>query len=387
MSGWKDWQQLEIVTEADLQNFIQDQVVQYYANAAARTAAVPLPTVGMVSYLGDINSFEIRTNLGWTPLKVIDNTSQNYIINGGFDVWERGTSFAPTPSGFHYLADRWKTFAYATSSFTASQQALTPNDVNAIGFGEGQFFLRANSTSTQMLLVQPVEDVRTLAGQTVTVSFWAKAASSLTLSNRIDQNFGSGGSSTVIGTGQTAALTTSWQRFSVQHTLASVSGKTIGTGSHLEFNFYSSTLSTNIDIWGVQLEAGSVATPFRRHAPSLQGELAACQRYYYLHASENSGNNYIAAGYFQTSSQMRFNISLPVTMRAKPTLEMPSITNGYRFSHSTNGADDFDDATISLSSQNAVMLVNSTDVSGTAGTGGAVFTELSGAKIAFSAEL
>jgi hypothetical protein len=233
-----------------------------------------------------------------------------------------------------------------------------------------------------------IEDVRTLSGQSVTLSFWAKSDSSRGLNTRLDQVFGSGGSASAATSFSTLTIGSSWARYSVTATLPSVSGKTIGANSYLQVVFPMAIADgSTLDIWGVQLEAGSVATPFRRNANSLQGELAACQRFYYLHASEDSSNNYVAAGYFQTSTQMRFNISFPVTMRAKPTLEMPSITNGYRFSHSTNGSDDFDDATISLSSQDAIMLVNSTDVSGTAGTGGAVFTELSGAKIAFSAEL
>jgi hypothetical protein len=46
--------------------------------------------------------------------------------------------------------------------------------------------------------------------------------------------------------------------------------------------YYSSgTIASNvIDVWGVQLEVGSVATPFSRAGGTIQGELAACQRYY-----------------------------------------------------------------------------------------------------------
>ena len=74
---------------------------------------------------------------------------------------------------------------------------------------------------------QFIEDVRTFAGQTVTISFWAKADSARTLQVYTGQNFGSGGSSTVFTTVQNASVTTSWQRFAFNFAIGSVSGKTM----------------------------------------------------------------------------------------------------------------------------------------------------------------
>ncbi len=69
MSGWKKWQQLEVVTQSDLQNYLQDQVVQVYANSTARSNTLGVDaTPGMVSYLQDTQAVEVRTLLGWQPI-------------------------------------------------------------------------------------------------------------------------------------------------------------------------------------------------------------------------------------------------------------------------------------------------------------------------------
>ena len=135
---------------------------------------------------------------------------------------------------------------------------------------------------------QNIEDITKLAGKTVTLSFWAKANSNKNISVSFAQVFGTGGSPSAVVTNIGAwliALTTTWQKFTKTVTIPSIVGKTIGSNpnssyTHVRFTFDDLTLnqSGTFDIAQVQLEEGSVATPFEQRPVVL--ELSLCQRYY-----------------------------------------------------------------------------------------------------------
>jgi hypothetical protein len=247
--------------------------------------------------------------------------SGNAIINGAFDIWQRGTSFA---SG-GYTADRWLV-DYAGGAGTTSRQTFTPGTAPAAGY-EGQFFLRKGATTGAQFgsLLQRIEDVRTFAGQTITLSFWAKGTNPTGgFAANFIQNFGSGGSSQVAASAQTFSLTASWQRFFFTFNIPSISGKTVGTDSYLFLSLYqfaSNTSASTLDIWGVQVEAGTVATSFKRNAPSIQAELAACQRYFWR---ANLANGVGFTGFSDSTTSFIAFAQLPVPMRTQPVFS----TNG-----------------------------------------------------------
>jgi hypothetical protein len=248
---------------------------------------------------------------------------KNKIINGDFRIWQRGTSFS-SPSATSYTSDRWLVnYDGSGAAATISQQTFTPGTAPVSGY-ESPYFWRWNQTSagsggSYNVLEQRIEDVRSLTG-TVTISFWAKADTTRTVSASFNKYYGSGGSSSDYATNSTSfSLTTSWARYTSTVSLASLSGKTIGTGSYIgmRFDFPINTTFT-IDIWGVQLEAGSVATPFTTASGTLQGELALCQRYYWrLNASAYS--NLCQGGYEQSSTAYAAFVSTPVPLRVAPT--------------------------------------------------------------------
>jgi hypothetical protein len=66
MSGWKQWQVAEVVDADDFQTYLQNQVVQVYADSTARTTALGTAVIeGMVSYLEDTNALEFYNGSTW----------------------------------------------------------------------------------------------------------------------------------------------------------------------------------------------------------------------------------------------------------------------------------------------------------------------------------
>lgn len=236
---------------------------------------------------------DVQDNLGGAVPPFV--AGKNKIINGDFGIWQRGTSFTPM-SNAAYGPDRWQ-FGLSGDVANVTRQAFTPNDIASIGYGDAQFFMRMEvvSSNGSARVEQKIEDVRTLADQSVTVSFWAKANTNTSLDVVFVQNFGSGGSTQVDVTAQVVALTTSWQRFTKTFSIPTLSGKTIGAGSYLALALRETSASTNVtfDFWGVQVEAGSVATPFTTATGTIQGELAACRRYCKSYVNTVSGSTYI----------------------------------------------------------------------------------------------
>jgi hypothetical protein len=247
---------------------------------------------------------------------------KNKIINGAFDVWQRGSSIALADGA--YTADRYlfNTDGGTAGTGTVTRQAFTPGTAPVAGY-EGNYFARYNlataGTSSFNYFRQRIENVSTFAGQTVTISFWAKADSGRSITTQIGQRFGSGGSGTVFTTGAAFTLTTSWVRYTTTVAIPSISGKTIGTSSNLELGFYWATASgMTIDFWGWQMEAAQTASPFQTATGTLQGELAACERYFF------KSNAQEAFGTAQSATQAEYVLRLPGTMRTTPTITIPA---------------------------------------------------------------
>jgi hypothetical protein len=268
---------------------------------------------------------------------------KNLIINGDFDVWQRGVSQdSQVDINGYGSADRWGHDIIGTSQSISQQpfssgQTDVPN--NPVYYSQSVITTSSSEDgSNSSIMYQRVEDVNSLSGETVTLSFWARThpdTSSKNIAVSFDQYFGTGTgtpSATEHGTGTTVGLTTAWAKHSVTYTLPSTSVKTSGDNgdSSMQVNFWfdagtnhnaiTNTLgsqSGTFHIAQVQLEVGDRATDFEHR--SYGEELALCQRYYY--AADDFRNVY--GGRYSTDSGF-ITFSYPVTMRSNPTLNINS---------------------------------------------------------------
>lgn len=261
---------------------------------------------------------------------------KNLLINGGFPIWQRATT--QTLNGYG-SDDRWINNINGSTIIHSRQ---TATDTERAVFNSN-FFSRTVVTSVTGVAnyskkAQKIEDVTKLAGKTVTISFWAKADTAKNIALSLYQDFGTGGtpSPAVLGIGsQLIALTTTWAKYSVTVTIPSIVGKTLGAnGEHttstvlnLWFdagsNYDARTASLGqqsgtFDIAEVQLEEGSVATPFEQRHIGL--ELSLCQRYY------EKGTEYTQT-YATTSQWASLQTGYAVRKRDVPTVSTTLISS------------------------------------------------------------
>ena len=265
---------------------------------------------------------------------------KNKIINGDMRFNQRGFT-SVTTNGFYNFDRFCQINGGTTGTLTTTPQTFTPGAAPVAGY-EARNFVQCvtasgASTDTYAMFVQKIESVRTLAGSTATISFWAKAASGTPkIGVELEQIFGTGGSpSAPVNTSAgSVTLSTSWARYSVTIAVPSISGKTIGTAGDDILNIYlwlsaGSTFASRassiglqnatFSIWGLQVEQGSTASDFQTATGTLQGELAACQRYYEFIGGKASGYP-IIGGYATAGISAYFPIAFKVSKRISPTV-------------------------------------------------------------------
>jgi len=295
---------------------------------------------GDVFSADDINSTNGTINL--LGQSVTTSAGKNAVINGGMDIWQRGTSISVAASTAPYTVDRWTLAANANQASTVSRQA-TGDTTNLPTI---QYCARVQRNSGQtgtggMQFVQSFETSNSIrfAGQAVTLSFYARKGADYSPTSSFLNIYGIAGTGTDQSrasgafTGETywvnnqnVTLTTTWQRFTL-------SGTVSATATQIATYFAmtpTGTASTNdyFEITGVQLEIGT-ATTFARTGGTIQGELAACQRYYYRAGVDSSSTFGILgnSGYTDSTTNSNIMFNLPVHMRDTPTaIDFPTLS-------------------------------------------------------------
>jgi hypothetical protein len=316
---------------------------------------------------------------------------KNFAINGGFDIWQRGTSFTSTG----YSADR----CYTTITTTTISRQSTNAPIGS------QYYLRqtATSASASSDLYMYFESSQTapLVGRTITISLKVRrnATFNADLFFRLDKSAtvdaGSGATWTNItptsgsdGTSNStpnASITTGtgvsdWT--TIYRTIAIPSD---GTANSLRIIVYYGAVVPNgsvLDQAQLQFEMGSVPTTFSRAGGTIQGELAACQRYFYRLQNGASlapvGNGAMYSG---TSGYPQH--AFPSIMRTVPTASRSSATGGI-FYYLGTGTATTNMAFGAMSNRQAEIDFVFSGI--TAGTAGAFFMQAN-QFIDFSAEL
>jgi hypothetical protein len=264
-----------------------------------------------------------------TGLRYQDSVAagKNAVINGGFDIWQRGTTFT-NPSSNTYGPDRW-TIGDNSGCVYTRQSTDAPTGI--------QYFLRAfrtaGTTNTSNInVVQSIDTITSipLAGKTVTLSMYVRKGANgpsnlniaLVWGTNTDGSLWAGGGNGGTIAGASQIITTSWTRYTYTGTVPS------NATQLFVWAYYSATgtapANEYYDITGVQLEVGSVATAFSRAGGTLQGELAACQRYYQRIIRSAT----VCVGQANSTSSVFASVNLGVPMRTTPTIVLPVVGSG-----------------------------------------------------------
>jgi hypothetical protein len=286
---------------------------------------------------GEVLTAADMNDLSGTVNTLSGATSKNYLINGGFAVAQRGTSFTSTGSANNddsYTLDRWYILSDGNDIIDVTQDTTTvPTN------GEFAIALDVETVNKKFGIATIIEnkDVIGLVGNTVNFSFKAKVSATTKLDNvkaaivawsgtadtvtsDIISAWGAEGTNPTLianatyeNTPVNLNLTTSYATYSV-----SAAVDTASTQNLILFiwsDVTDTTLGDFLYIAEAKLGLGSTATAFEYAGGTIQGELAACQRYYYRSTPGTAYGFQGTMAYGQSSTIADAQIALPVTMR------------------------------------------------------------------------
>ena len=337
---------------------------------------------GDVFSASDVNDITGTINL-LTSTTLSIAGGKNFLINGGFDIWQRSTS-ASTSTGTYPAADRFWVYTNSGSATMSRESTVIPAGarysakITATGAGTQVFFSQAIETSMCTPFI----------GKTVTVSGQLAASTSTAHTLLVqysttvdDSNFGTWTTITASTTsGSLTPTSTTFVSFANTYAIPS-NAKSVRVGLQP-----TGTVANGVALYygNLQLELGSTATTFSRAGGTIQGELAACQRYFYRVNNAGVTDEPVFTGAYWSTTAFFCSVPLPVQMRTSPALTANNPTNFAVFANSSNAS-----ATaiaLDQASPNIVNL-NLTTAAKTVGWGGWVQTTNANASLDLSSEL
>jgi hypothetical protein len=368
------------------------------------------PRSGTTVTLGDSgDSVAIPTGVGFNGFNF-----RNRIINGDMQVAQRGTSVTVNDNASFFAMDRWQCLAQTSDGvYTVAQSSTAPTGfvyslLATVTTADASLGATQSYPIRQRIEGFNISDLMwgTANAKTITLSFWVRSSLTGTFGGAlINGDFvraypftyeisaaNTFEYKTITIAGDTTGTWSTDNSTGVVVSFSLGDGSTrLGTaGAWVGSNKQGVTGQTNVIatsgatfyITGVQLEAGTTASDFE-FLP-IDVSLGRCQRYYFLKASGIAQDIGMAAYY--TSTDLRTSFCFPTTMRTTPSVDVKTVTNGYDIR--VNGApDSMDDFVINNGSTHSISILNNTDVSGTAGQCGHLFTNNAGSFLALDAEL
>jgi len=254
-----------------------------------------------------------------------DVSADNYLINGGFDFWQRGVGPLVMGSSGVYLADRW--WGYISAG-TETMEKVTSNGKNSLK-------IVGKNSANGIAIGQPLETLNSirLRSNYVTFSVYLKR----------DSTFSS--DMTILLRTQTGAELRFANSGGIINTVAQISNADIPTS--YEKRFYvtafvpanatqilvqiniSTTIANNsyVEISDAVLNQGTKPAQFVRAGKTIGQELALCQRYFVKSfpvdtapANNATATGAVAGGVFISgATNASYALRFPITMRTQPT--------------------------------------------------------------------
>ena len=360
-----------------------------------------------------------------TPL-----SHRNMIINGAMNIHQRGgtISYAHDGTTSAYSLDRFKLYTSGTDEWdgTVAQHTMSSADYNTTGFskafllttGTAESAVASNESASiqQRIEAQNLQHLQygTASAKSVTLSFWVKASVTGTYAVGLYK-----ADSTARVINKTIAISdTNWNKYTLTFPGDTDSGATIandnGTGIYVLWHLMAgsdfndgantswenyadtgwagghaqdgimTTASATFYLTGVQLELGSVATPFEHR--SYGDELRKCERYYHVISETNTNGKYIGSGFSYDNNSFTWVYNLPVVMRSAPEVKN-STGSAYYYNYHSGSGTDYTTVPAGTRTDRCVTFDFTTSGAYTAGKAGGMYIAHASAWIALDSEL
>lgn len=306
----------------------------YYLYLAVSGSALAL----VASLLTAPSGFSIHKLIGRvivagasTILDVVDETTyqskiiaaknnKNYLINGNFEIWQRGIGPTAGNGSGVYLADRW--LLYANSGLSTVQRFTGYNDGSG---ASNSALITFNAGDSDVSLFQPIETLisKQLQGKIVTFSVYLKKSPTFTndvnivirQSNDSDSRFLlTSQTNTSLTVANSRISTSNFTRFSVTTTILPGSSQ---VGVYVQTD--PTVTGSYIEIRQAMLSEDYIVPPFKTAGTNIAEEVQMCLRYYERNGALNRIRNPTNASGAATQF-VAFTVFLKVKKRGTPTI-------------------------------------------------------------------